>query len=234
MNDAGTQNTVYPRQIIAAVKHERIYKRARIMPRGGVYHHILRLIDNNKIVILINNNTASAAEVLTICLSELHEDCTTVGEKTYGKGVVQSSYRLVDGSALKITTSEWLSPSGVSINGVGIEPDIEVKLDEIFYLTTVAMNEDTVYEADSVSANVKIAQMALRYLGYECARDDGYFDDSFTRALDRFKSDNGLEADHRLDKETYDMLMNRVSYSYVVDEDKDPQMNMAKEVLKNE
>ena len=172
--------------------------------------------------------------MLTICLSELHEDCTVIGETSFGKGVVQSSYRLSDGSALKITTSEWLSPSGKSINGVGIEPDIEVKLDDIFYIAGADIPEDMAYRYDSVSANVKIAELALRYLGYDCERTDGYFDQSFEKALDIFKTDNGLQADHVLDEETFDALLSKVSYVYVTDESKDPQLSMAKEVLKNE
>ena len=69
-----------------------------------------------KIIVLTNKNTASAAEVLSICLKEQHENATLVGETTYGKGVVQKSFYLDDGSALKITSSYWSSPNGVSKN----------------------------------------------------------------------------------------------------------------------
>ena len=96
------------------------------------------------------------------------------------------------------------------------------------------MPEEETYGFDEVSVNVRIAQMALQYLGYECDRTDGYFDRSFENALDAFKADNGLKVDHILDEETYDTLMNRVSYIYVTDETKDPQLNVAKEVLKDE
>ena len=184
-----------------------------------------------KVVILVNNGTASAAEVLAICLSELHENCILVGETTYGKGVVQSSYRLSDGSALKVTTSAWSSPNGRSINGEGITPDYEVKLDEIFYTLAVDMDEDDEYTLDSVSEYNRLTQLALKYLGYGPKRTDGYFDENFRDTLNVFKKDNGLKTDGILDHETYKTVFDRVSYVYAMDYHKDPQLNKAKELI---
>lgn len=76
-----------------------------------------------KIVVLINENTASASEVLTLALKESY-NATIVGVKSYGKGTIQKAYNLNDGSMFKYTIQEWLSPSGKSIEGKGIEPDI--------------------------------------------------------------------------------------------------------------
>ncbi len=79
-------------------------------------------------VVLTNGNTASASEIMTAALKEL-AGATVVGEKTYGKGVVQRmSVDQNDGSMLKLTTSEWLTPRGNAINKKGIEPDIAVPL----------------------------------------------------------------------------------------------------------
>ena len=52
---------------------------------------------------------------------------TVVGETTYGKGVVQNLYDLSNGSVLKVTTAEWYTPKGRSINKTGIEPDVKVE-----------------------------------------------------------------------------------------------------------
>ena len=52
---------------------------------------------------------------------------TILGEKTYGKGVVQSLYDLSGGSTLKVTIADWYTPKDRSINGEGITPDIEVE-----------------------------------------------------------------------------------------------------------
>ena len=75
------------------------------------------------IVVLVNGGSASAAEILAAALRE-NGRATLVGRKTYGKGTVQTILPLSDGEALKITTSRYYTPSGASINGVGITPDV--------------------------------------------------------------------------------------------------------------
>lgn len=86
-------------------------------------------IINVPIVILTNENTASSSEILTAALKE-HEKAIVVGEKTYGKGVIQELITLTDGSGIKITTEEYYTPNRNKINKVGITPDKEVSLPE--------------------------------------------------------------------------------------------------------
>lgn len=81
------------------------------------------------IVLLTNKSSASASEILAGILKD-NKKATIVGEKTYGKGVIQELLTLKDGSGLKITTNEYYTPNKNKINKVGITPDIEVKLDE--------------------------------------------------------------------------------------------------------
>lgn len=81
------------------------------------------------VVILVNSNTASSSEILTGALKE-NNRATIIGTKTYGKGVIQTVIPLEDGSALKITTAEYLTPSGEKIHEKGIMPNIEVELSE--------------------------------------------------------------------------------------------------------
>lgn len=185
-----------------------------------------------KIIILTNGNTASASEVLTLALKEGHDNVTIVGEKTYGKGVVQTQYTLSDGSRLKVTSSYWTSPNNTSINGEGISPDKEVKLDDLFYEVIYKFtNEDDTYTFDSVSNYVRIAQLELNYLGYSVDRSDGYFDTSTLNALNKFKSDNNLSVDGVLDNDTYEALYSKAISLYSNDESKDVQMNKAKELI---
>ena len=81
------------------------------------------------VVILVNKGSASASEILAGALKD-HRDVKIVGAPTYGKGSVQELRSLSDGSELKITVAQWLTPSGKTIEKVGIKPDIEVKLTE--------------------------------------------------------------------------------------------------------
>ncbi len=79
--------------------------------------------------VLVNGNSASASEVLSGAIKDYGVG-ELVGEKTFGKGIVQRIFKLKDGSAVKLTIAKYYTPSGVCINGIGIEPDHEVVLDE--------------------------------------------------------------------------------------------------------
>jgi carboxyl-terminal processing protease len=85
------------------------------------------------IAILMNKGTASAAEVLVSSLHENYKDCTIIGITSYGKGTIQKSQSLSSGNSYKYTVERWLTPSGIDINGSGIEPDIEVSLDMEYF-----------------------------------------------------------------------------------------------------
>ncbi|MGN1318279.1 MAG: S41 family peptidase, partial [Lachnospirales bacterium] len=64
-----------------------------------------------------------------------------VGETTFGKGVVQTTYPIYDGSALKLTTAKYYTPNGVCIDGVGITPDYEVESNKDYRLPIITNNE---------------------------------------------------------------------------------------------
>ncbi len=89
-------------------------------PRGNT------LFTDIKTVVLINSGTASASEILVGALKD-YEKATVVGTTSFGKGVMQTLLE-VDGSALlKVTSAHWYTPKDNSINGTGIEPDIEIE-----------------------------------------------------------------------------------------------------------
>lgn len=75
-----------------------------------------------KLGILINHRSASAAEVFTAAMQE-HKRAWVIGEKSYGKGVVQKLFPLPDGAALQMTVSHYYTPNGSMIEGKGIQPD---------------------------------------------------------------------------------------------------------------
>ena len=80
-----------------------------------------------KLVVLVDGNTASASEVFSGAIRD-YKAGTIVGTKTFGKGIVQTTLPdRIDGSALKVTTSKYYSPSGININKLGITPDIIIE-----------------------------------------------------------------------------------------------------------
>lgn len=82
-----------------------------------------------RLVLLVNGNSASASEILAGAVKD-RKSGILVGEKTFGKGIVQKIYPLSDGTMFKYTYAEYLTPSGVSIHKKGIEPDYKVENSE--------------------------------------------------------------------------------------------------------
>jgi|GEM_PF-939128 len=80
-------------------------------------------------VVLVNGNTASASEIFTGALKD-YDEAEIIGTTTFGKGIVQSIVPLFDGSAVKLTSAKYYTPSGVCIHGTGIEPDQVVEYDK--------------------------------------------------------------------------------------------------------
>ena len=79
--------------------------------------------------VLVNGGTASASEIVAGAIKDTKSG-KLFGKKTFGKGCVQTVYRLDSATAVKITTAYYYTPSGASIHNIGIEPDVEVDLDE--------------------------------------------------------------------------------------------------------
>lgn len=80
-----------------------------------------------RLVVLVNKQTASAAEILAAALKQSY-GATLVGTQTYGKGKVQQISSLKSGETVKYTTAKWLTPSGVCIDGVGLNVDYNLDL----------------------------------------------------------------------------------------------------------
>lgn len=93
------------------------------------------------VAVIVNGGSASASEILASAIKESYKGFV-VGTNTYGKGTVQQTTKLPDGSMVKYTTQNWLTPNGNWINEVGVEPTDYVELSELY-------NENPVRENDN-------------------------------------------------------------------------------------
>ena len=83
---------------------------------------------NYNIVILVNEGTASASEIMAASLKDSYDNTKIIGVKTYGKGKVQQTKSLTDGTMIKYTTARWLRPNGECIDNIGIVPDYVIDI----------------------------------------------------------------------------------------------------------
>lgn len=189
------------------------------------------ILNFDKIVLLVNENSASASEVLTAAIKE-NMDATIVGVTTYGKGTVQQQHAFSDGSALKYTVAEWLTPNGNHINGLGISPDIEVDLHPVMHEIFTQLKDDEAYGYDSVDESVQDAQLALDFLGYKIDRTDGYFSTKTLESLKSYIRDYKLEDEPIINKVLLDKLRSEVVRVWNVDKsNKDVQLKKALELI---
>jgi len=108
-------------------------KKLIVSTQGRVSSQNLRYLSNEAphpsypLVILINQGSASASEIVAGAIQD-YKRGTIVGDKSFGKGTVQSVLALEDGSGLRLTTAHYLTPKGRNIDEKGIDPDIKVEL----------------------------------------------------------------------------------------------------------
>ena len=119
-------------------------------------------------VVLVNGNSASASEVFTGAMKD-YGVATIVGTKTFGKGIVQTLMPLSDGSAIKLTTDHYYTPNGNDIHGKGIEPDLEVELDDESEYRAVPFANDGSSVKSFSSRQTAFGYFFLTYALFPCA-----------------------------------------------------------------
>ncbi|WP_245629842.1 S41 family peptidase [Domibacillus robiginosus] len=140
--------------------------------------------------VLIDSGSASAAEIMAAALNE-SADIPLIGEKSFGKGTVQSAEDFSDSSNLKLTTAKWLTPDGTWIHKKGIKPDAAVALPD--YANLMYINPESKLQLETMSDEVKTAEQMLSALGYDPGKADGYFDEETESAVKEFQQSAKLE-----------------------------------------
>ncbi|MDM8534901.1 S41 family peptidase [Clostridiaceae bacterium HSG29] len=98
---------------------------------------------NLPMTVLVNEGSASASEILTASIQDT-DSGIIIGTTTFGKGIVQSVIPLYDGSGIKLTTSQYFTPNGECIHGIGIEPDVVIELPDEYYEIEDPTDEDDI------------------------------------------------------------------------------------------
>ena len=96
----------------------------------GSYYAEQTAVTNDPMVVLVNKGTASASEILAGALQD-NQRAILIGEKTFGKGLIQSLFNLSDGSGLAVTVARYETPNHNDINKLGITPDRIVELGQV-------------------------------------------------------------------------------------------------------
>jgi len=122
MNEAISVANRFVDEGVVLITQDRLSNQRKYYARGNN-------IPNFPVAILINRGTASASEIAAGAIRDNNMGIL-IGQKSFGKGVFQQLIEFNDGSALKITTGEYYTPSGSVVNGVGLTPDIEVDPEE--------------------------------------------------------------------------------------------------------
>ncbi|MGI2326976.1 S41 family peptidase [Planococcus sp. YIM B11945] len=157
------------------------------------------------VVLLIDGGSASASEILAGAMSE-SANVQLIGEKSFGKGTVQTASDMKDGSNLKFTTAKWLTPEGNWIHEKGIEPDVKVAYPE--YASLPVLDSSVELKEGTISEQVQTAEKMLKALGYKVGKEDGVFEEELKAAVEKFQEDEELEKTGTLTGDSSFAVMN--------------------------
>lgn len=164
--------------------------RGRIAKQDMVFKSSLRGKHRTyPLVVLISKGSASGSEIVAGAIQD-YKRGVLLGTKSFGKGSVQTVIPLIDGSALRLTTSKYFTPSGRSIHEKGIEPDIEVKFREQEFKEVSEkesvfeeLEEPNKEEEEEEPKETEEDKTTLK----DFMRSQGFFDNQLVRAVDLLK-----------------------------------------------
>lgn len=185
----------------------------------------------DNVAVLIDDGSASASEILAGAIQD-NKVGVLIGEKSYGKGTVQTVLNLKNGEMIKLTIAKYYLPSGRTIDHTGLIPDIEVSrfdssvnIDELQELNV----DKKTYKSDA-GLHILGIQERLNVLGYKIDDPKGIFGDSTYNAVKKFQSDNNMYSYGTADLSTLSKLNEKFS-EYILSDKMDNQLNKAIEIL---
>jgi carboxyl-terminal processing protease len=181
---------------------------------------------NLPLVVLIDEGSASASEIFSAAVRE-SAGVPLVGEKSFGKGTVQTASDFKDGSNLKYTIAKWLTPNGNWIHKKGIVPDYVVPLPD--YASLPILNSEKELALSSSGTDVQTAQKMLKADGFDPGREDGFFDEKTKAAVIAFQRAQKLPVNGVLKGDSTLKLMDLLREKI---KNNDTQLQKAIEVLK--
>ncbi len=177
------------------------------------------------LVVLVDGGSASASEIVAGAVQD-RKVGTVVGTKTFGKGLVQTLINLSEGSGLRLTTAKYYTPSGRSIHGVGIEPDVVIQPLEPADYEPLKISRNL--GRMSIGLDVLALQQRLNHLGYRLD-EDGIYGPITAGAVVDFQKANGLLATGITNGRTVARINEALAKAV---QDDDPQLNKAVEILR--
>lgn len=182
-----------------------------------------------EIAVLINEGSASATEIFAGAV-KYKDEGIIVGTKSFGKGVVQTLYPLIDGSGVKFTTAEYFSVDRTPVHKIGITPNIVIENEKQDISKYPQFSKAKKPVLGTVSLDVLAAEMILEALGYEVNEPDGVYDQKSFEQIVKFQKDNFLYAYGTIDITTQNTLYNAL-VKHVSDNTEDLQLKTAVEAL---
>lgn len=199
--------------------HEAVEVARVFVPEGPIVHVVSRTEGTHTydavgrepgppVAVLVNQGSASASEIVAAAIRQ-NGAGFLVGQRTFGKGTVQTVVEVPGGGALRLTTAEYLPPDRVSLDGKGLQPDVEVPLPPDPADLAPLTGRWTLRPGDR-GLEVLGLQQRLRLAGHPAGREDGVFGPATAAALRRFQRAAGLPATGVYDAATHRSLVAEV------------------------
>ena len=172
--------------------------------RGRPVHSRLRNTPFAQMVVLTNGASASASELLALALSESGA-ATIVGQRTFGKGSIQTIFPLMRGDYFIFTTMEYFGRNGTRISSIGVAPDVEVNI-------PVYLSSQVLLDGNNSSHRMLDVKRLLQFLGYPIGPMDTFYDETTRMSIVQIQQSHGLTPNGELNTDTVltlDLLLHR-------------------------